>query len=71
MITPFSARASKDGSVVVNRLSWRMKSLSSRARDTECSVRSNGSHKNNHSRWGGIGGPGFKLIGSTFDEHEE
>jgi hypothetical protein len=58
------------GSVAVNRTSWRMKSTSSIASETECSVRLNGSQRDNLRGRGIDGGGDFRLGGSTVGAHE-
>ena len=58
------------GNVAVNRTSWRMKSRSSIASETECSVRLNGSQRDNPRGQGIDGGGDFRLGGSTVGAHE-
>ena len=58
------------GNVAVNQTSWRMKSTSSIASETECSVRLNGSERDN-PRGRGIDGVGdFRLGGLIMGAHE-
>ena len=58
------------GNVAVNRTSWCMKSTSSIASETECSVRLNGSQRDNPMGQGIDGGGDFRLGGSTLGAHE-
>ena len=58
------------GNVAVNRTSWRMKSTSSIASETECSVRLNGSQRDNPRGRGIDGGGDFRLGGSTVGAHK-
>ena len=58
------------GNVAVNFTSWRMKSLSSIASKTECSVRLNGSQSDS-PRGRGVAGRGdFRWRGSTVGAHD-
>ena len=56
--------------MAVNFTSWRMKSSSSIASETECSVRLNGSQRNKPRGHGMDGGGGFSWSGSTVGVHD-
>ncbi len=58
------------GNVAVNRTSWRMKSTSSIASETECSVRLNGSQRDNPRGRGIDDGGDFRLGGLTLGVHK-
>ena len=58
------------GNVAVNLTSWRMKSTSSIASETECSVQLNGSQRDKPRGPGIDGGSDFRLGGSTVGAHE-
>ena len=58
------------GNVAVNRTSWCMKSTSSIASETECSVRLNGSQRDNPRGRGIDDGGDFRSGGSTLGVHE-
>ena len=56
--------------MAVNFTSWRMKSSSSIANETEYSVRLNGSQRDNPSGLGMDGGGDFSWSGSTVGAHD-
>lgn len=56
--------------MAVSLTSWRMKSLSSIASETECSVRLNGSQSDRPRGRGGTGGGVFKWRGSIVGAHD-
>ena len=58
------------GNVALNRTSCRMKSTLSIASETECSVRLNGSQRENPRGRGIDGGGDFRLGGSTVGANE-
>ncbi len=58
------------GNVAVNLTSWRMKSTSSIASETECSVRLNGSQRDKPRGQGIDDGGDFRLGGSTVGVHK-
>ena len=58
------------GNVALNRTSWRMKSTSSIASETECSVQLNGSQRDKPRGQGIDGGSDFRLGGSIVGAHE-
>ena len=58
------------GNVTVNRTSWRMKSTSSIASETECFIRLNGSQRDNPRGRGIDGGGDFRSGGSTVGAHK-
>ena len=55
--------------MAVDFSSWRLKSSSSIASETECSVRLNGSHRDNPRGLGMNGGGDFSCCGSTVGAH--